>query len=176
MLQPGQRNMHLEYRRQENRSFHRLVPSHQLRSVQACNRTALELTKIYCPGPRRTPSGNPDGGHYALRARESTTGWFPTTRSLGQAQEPAYGCRIFPFAAWRFTFQLSLTDSAQAAAADKLLQDALINFSDVLLPLLDKCSIEPDSRKWPFIRTLRLCRTPTALTDAVLTSRGRTNC
>jgi len=138
---------HLEYRRQENRSFFIGLFRHiNYVASRACYRTALELTKILLS---LDPGEDPLAAilmvdFYALRAREYN--WmvqlhavWDKHRNLSQLPNISYSLALS-------TFQLSLTDSAQAAAADKLLQDALINFPDVLLPLLDKCSIEPDSR------------------------------
>jgi hypothetical protein len=55
-------------------------------------------------------------------------------------------------------------ESEKRLAADNLLQKALIMFPGVLLPLLDKCSVQPDSRvsSHPFFTTKAVMRYETA--------------
>jgi len=136
-------NCHLDYRRQENRSFFIALFRHiSYVSARACYRTALELTKVLL---NLDPMEDPLAGilmvdFFALRARENQ--WLVNfynnlekKRNLSQLPNITYSLALA-------TFQLSLTDNVEEGEADRLLQDAFINFPDVLLPLLDKCSID----------------------------------
>jgi len=135
---------HLDYRRQENRCFFiALFRQISFVSNRACYRTALELTKILL---NLDPKEDPMAGilmvdFFALRARENQ--WlrdFYTVlekkkRNPDQLPNMMYSLALA-------TFHLSLADASLQDTADELLQDAIISFPDVLLPLLDKCSID----------------------------------
>jgi len=134
---------HLDYKRQENRSFFIALFRHiSFVSSRACYRTSLELTKILM---NLDPKEDPLAGilmvdFFALRAREYQ--WIrdfynllEKKRNLNQLPNLVYSLALA-------TFQLSLADDKLSETADELLQDALIGFPDVLLPLLDKCSID----------------------------------
>merc|ERR1719154_25434 len=136
-------NCHLDYRRQENRCFFiALFRQISFVSNRACYRTALELTKILL---NLDPKEDPMAGilmvdFFALRARENQ--WFrdfytvlEKKRNLDQLPNMVYSLALA-------TFHLSLVDTSLQDTADQLLQDAIISFPDVLLPLLDKCSID----------------------------------
>jgi len=138
---------HLEYRRQENRSFYIALFRHiNYVASRACYRTALELTKILL---NLDPDEDPLAAilmvdFYALRSREFK--WildlhavWNVDRNLTQLPNISYSLALA-------TFHLSQTNRDLSSRADELLQEALVNFPDVLLPLLDKCSIEADTR------------------------------
>lgn len=135
----------LEYRRQENRSFFLALFRHvHYVASRSCYRTALELTKILLS---LDPEEDPLAAilmvdFFALRSCEYQwlidlcRIWEPQ-RNLSQLPNMAYSLALA-------TFHLSLRDESLSATADQLLQDALIEFPDVLIPLLDKCSIDAD--------------------------------
>jgi len=137
---------HLEYRRQENRSFFMALFRHiHYVASRACYRTALELTKILL---NLDPEEDPLAAilmvdFFALRAREYQ--WIRQMQSVWEKHRNLSQLPNIAFSLALSTFHLSLTDPSLAKAADTLLQDALINFPDVLVPLLDKCSIDADS-------------------------------
>lgn len=79
---------------------------------------------------------------YALRAKEYS--WFvqfaqewESRRNLSQLPNFAYSLALA-------NFHLSSDDNY--TIADKLLQDVLIMFPGVLMPLLEKCAIQPDPK------------------------------
>lgn len=110
---------------------------------RACCRTALELSKLLL-------SFDPDGDplavkliidFYALRAKEYK--WlidlfleWENTKNLSQLPNFAYSTSI----AYFYTVEEDTTK------ADEVLQEALLMFPGVLLPLLEKCSIQIDDR------------------------------
>jgi hypothetical protein len=136
-------NCHLDYKRQENRPFFLALFRHiSFVSARACYRTSLELTKILL---NLDPKEDPMAGilmvdFFALRSRENQ--WL---RDFYMTLEKKRNLNQLPNLVYSFalaTYQLSLTDDKLQDTADQLLQDALISFPDVLLPLLDKCSID----------------------------------
>jgi len=142
-------NCHLDYKRQENRSLYIALFRHlHFVGSRACYRTALELCKVLLT---LDPSVDPLAtvllvDFYALRSRsyqwlvDLYTAWNPT-RNLSQLPNFSYSTALA-------TFHLSQESSSSASSAfltsaDSLLQEALLSFPSCLLPLLDKCSIEP---------------------------------
>jgi len=140
---------HLDYKRQENRALFIALFRHlHFVGSRACYRTALEICKVLLV---LDPTVDPLAivlliDFYALRARQNQwlidlyTAWNPT-RNLSQLPN-------FSFSTALATFHLAQEtngDSSMALtiSADSLLQEALLSFPSVLLPLLDKCSIEP---------------------------------
>jgi len=140
---------HLDYRRQENRAlFISLFRHMHFVGSRACYRTALEICKVLLT---LDPSSDPLAivlliDFYALRSRcnkwlvDLYTAWNPS-RNLSQLPNFSYSTALA-------TFHLSQEASGAEASsllisADSLLQEALLSFPSVLLPLLDKCSIEP---------------------------------
>lgn len=113
---------------------------------RACYRTALEFCKLLLS---LDPEGDPIGvilamDFYALRAKEYN--WllefaaeFESTKNLSQLPNFAFSLAIAQF------YVLSSTDS-DTSLADNMLQEALLMFPNVLMPLLDKCSVQIDSR------------------------------
>jgi len=140
---------HLDYRRQENRAFFIALYRHlHFVGSRACYRTALELCKVLLV---LDPMVDPLAivllvDFYALRARQNQwlvdlfTAWNPT-RNLSQLPNFSYSTALATFHLAQESTGSS--SSALLISADSLLQEALLSFPSVLLPLLDKCSIEP---------------------------------
>lgn len=111
---------------------------------RACYRTALELCKVLLS---LDPEGDPLAviliiDFYALRAREylwliQFSDEWEARRNLSQLPNFAYSLAIANF---------HLATDKDYTLADRILQDALIMFPGVLVPLLEKCSIQPDSK------------------------------
>ncbi|XP_031840463.1 nuclear localized protein 1 [Nomia melanderi] len=132
----------LDYRKQQNRALFITLFKH-LKFVggRACYRTSLEFCKLLLS---LDPEGDPLAiilslDFYALRAKEYK--WFiefcnlwDATRNLTQLPNIAYSLALAHF---------HLGDET---LADVLLQNALIMFPGVLMPLLDKCSIQTDEK------------------------------
>lgn len=132
----------LEYRRQENRGLYLTLFKHLLFiGGKACYRTSLEFCKLLLT---LDPEGDPLAvilalDFYAIRAREyqfliDFVTEFDATRNLLQLPNFSYSLAVAYF---------YIGDSAKA---DTLLQDALLMFPGVVLPLLDKCSVQIDNR------------------------------
>lgn len=135
-------NCRLDYRKQQNRSFYIVLFKHlTFVSGRACYRTSLELSKFLLS---LEPEDDPLAvvlmiDFYALRAREYE--WFikfcnlwETSRNLTQLPNIAYSLALA-------NFRLG-----ELETANELLQNALLMFPGVLMPLLDKCSVQTDSR------------------------------
>lgn len=146
----------LDYRRQENRSFFLALFRHLTNVGQrACYRTSLELCKVLLS---LDPEADPLGvllmlDFYALRANQQK--WFlqlykewKGPRNLDQLPNFAYSVALAHFhqVCEGEAADADASAAAAAASADEAIQYALIMFPGVLLPLLDKCSIEPDKR------------------------------
>ncbi|KAK3863461.1 hypothetical protein Pcinc_030768 [Petrolisthes cinctipes] len=161
----------LQYRQQENRSFFIALFRHILNVGQkGCYRTALELCKLLL---NLSPDDDPLAvslmiDFYALRAQEYS--WLV---ALYDQYEPSKNLSMLP--SFAFSVPLALfhlsTEGEQRQGtkdkrelskalalaeelgsredirqrADNMLQCALILFPGVLMPLLDKCSIQPDA-------------------------------
>lgn len=137
---------HLDYKRQENRAFFIALYRHlHFVGSRACYRTALEICKVLL---NLDPQEDPLAivllvDFYALRARQFQwlidlhLAWDPI-RNLSQLPNFAYSVALA-------AFHVSQADKTEEGLlqADKFLQEALLAFPSVLLPLLDKCSIEP---------------------------------
>ena len=112
--------------------------------ARACHRTALEFCKLVLS---LDPLEDPLGillmlDFYALRAQQYA--WFldfiqtwDVKRNLTQLPNMAYSTALAQF------YHCKNNDYS---AADASLQKALIEFPGVLLPLLDKCSVDIDKR------------------------------
>ncbi|XP_015607556.1 transcription factor 25 [Cephus cinctus] len=151
----------LDYKKQQNRAFFITLFKHLLFvGGRACYRTSLELCKLLLS---LDPEGDPLAiilalDLYALRGREYT--WFvefcetwESTRNLTQLPNMAYGLALCHF------------HLGNKEAAEELLQNALIMFPGVLIPLLDKCSVQTDSRVLghDFFNSKAAATTPPAL-------------
>lgn len=138
----------LDYRIQENRAFFITLFNHlTFVGQRACYRTALELCRLLLS---LDPDEDPLGvilciDFYALRAMKyewlicAYEEWEPT-RNVSQLPN-------FAFSVAMAYFHLDEDPkSEKRLVANNLLQKALIMFPGVLIPLLDKCSVQPDSR------------------------------
>ncbi|XP_075228649.1 nuclear localized protein 1 [Lycorma delicatula] len=136
-------NCRLDYRREENRALYVALFKHlTFVGARACYRTALELCKVLLS---LDPDGDPLAiilaiDFYALRAQEYE--WliwianeWESVRNLSQLPNFAFSVAVAHFQLGR-----------DIELAHNLLQKALIMFPGVLLPLLDKCCVQPDSR------------------------------
>lgn len=110
---------------------------------RACYRTALEFCKLLVS---LDPDGDPLAvkltiDFYALRAKEYSwlidfSNEFESTKNLSQLPNFAFSTAIAHF----------YTSDGKTDVADELLQNALLMFPSVLIPLLEKCSVQMDSR------------------------------
>ncbi|XP_018368623.1 PREDICTED: transcription factor 25 [Trachymyrmex cornetzi] len=132
----------LDYRKQQNRAFFITLFKHLgFVGGRACYRTSLELCKLLLS---LDPEGDPLAvvlciDFYALKAKEYE--WFikfcnlwEDFRNLTQLPNIVYSLALAHFRLGNKT------------DADTLLQNALIMFPDVLMLLLEKCSIQTDSK------------------------------
>ncbi|XP_003703109.1 nuclear localized protein 1 [Megachile rotundata] len=130
----------LDYRKQPNRAlFITLFKYLNFVGGRACYRTSLEFCKLLLS---LDPEGDPLAvilslDFYALRAKEYE--WFiefcnlwDSTRNLTQLPNIAFGLASAHF------------HLGHQTEANELLQNALIMFPGVLLPLLNKCNIQYD--------------------------------
>lgn len=130
----------LDYKKQQNRALFITLFKHlNFVGGRACYRTSLEFCKLLLS---LDPEGDPLAvilslDFYALRAKEYE--WFiefcnlwDNTRNLTQLPNIAFSLALAHF-------HLGNTSSA-----NELLQNALIMFPGVLIPLLEKCSIQSD--------------------------------
>ena len=146
----------LDYKRQENRAFYLALFRHLTYvGSRACYRTALELCKLMLS---LDPSADPLGvtlmiDFYALRSSQHTwllrfySEWEAAGKNLSQLPNFAYAVAVAYFYTSRQAVDNKVAaDESLMELADEALQKALIMFPGVLLPLLDKCSIEADKR------------------------------
>ncbi|XP_029163781.1 transcription factor 25 [Nylanderia fulva] len=132
----------LDYRKQQNRALFITLFKHiGFVGGRACYRTSLEFCKLLLS---LDPEGDPLAvvlsiDFYALRAKEFE--WFvefcdlwESSRNLTQLPNIAYSLALAHF-------RLGNKDEA-----DKLLQNALIMFPGVLIPLIEKCNIQTDAK------------------------------
>lgn len=140
-------NCRLDFKIAENRSFFLTIFKHLLYIGQrGCHRTALEFCKLLL-------SFDPDNDpmcvllmidFYALRSEEFAflirlyKEW-EGHRNLSQLPNFAFSLPLAMYC------QASRNDSDTTLEADSLVQKALLMFPGMLMPLLDKCSIIPDS-------------------------------
>lgn len=159
----------LQYRQQENRSLFIALFRHILNVGQkGCYRTALELCKLLL---NLSPDDDPLAvslmiDFYALRAQEYE--WLVALFDLYEPSKNLSMLPSFAFSVPLALFHLSVgvdqssardkRELVKAAAlaeelgtpeemrkrADTMIQKALIMFPGVLVPLLDKCNIQPD--------------------------------
>ncbi|KAI4488096.1 hypothetical protein M0804_004944 [Polistes exclamans] len=132
----------LDYRKQINRALFITIFKHLIFvGGRACYRTSLEFCKLLLS---LDPLQDPLAvvlfiDFYALRAREYK--WFvdfcnlwDSTRNLTQLPNIAYSLALSHFCL------------GNHETANELLQNALIMFPGVLIPLLEKCSVQTDSK------------------------------
>lgn len=132
----------LDYRKQINRALFITIFKHLIFvGGRACYRTSLEFCKLLLA---LDPLQDPLAvvlfiDFYALRAREYE--WFVdfcnlwnSTRNLTQLPNIAYSLALSHFCLGNHEI------------ANELLQNSLIMFPGVLMPLLEKCSVQTDSK------------------------------
>ncbi|KAI4470328.1 nulp1-related [Holotrichia oblita] len=140
----AQGNCRLDYRRQENRSLYITLFKHLLFvGGRACYRTALEFCKLLLS---LDPDGDPLAiklaiDFYAIRAKEFT--WLIDFYEEWESSKNLSQLPNFAFSIAVAYFHISSDDTTKA---DMLLQEALLMFPGVLKPLLEKCSVQTDSR------------------------------
>ncbi|XP_014326469.1 transcription factor 25 [Xiphophorus maculatus] len=143
----------LDYLRPENRAFYLALYKHMMfLEKRGCPRTALEYCKlILCLDPDSDPLCMLLLIDFLmLRSREYKPllqlyqDW-EEHRNLSQLPNFAFSCALCHF-------HLSQQDDVdpeesdkQRQQADQMLQSALIMFPGVLMPLLDLCTVQPDS-------------------------------
>ncbi|XP_069491664.1 ribosome quality control complex subunit TCF25 [Ambystoma mexicanum] len=173
----------LDYRRTENRAFYLALFKHMIfLEKRGCPRTALEFCKLILS---LDPENDPLCllliiDFLSLRAREYTflTRMFQdweSHRNLSQLPN-------FAFSVALAYFLISQEELAEAELADAhakaahLIQNALIMFPGVLIPLLDGCGVQPDSTvsKHSFFGPVAQISQPPALTQLVALYIGRT--
>uniref|UniRef100_T1IJ29 Transcription factor 25 n=1 Tax=Strigamia maritima TaxID=126957 RepID=T1IJ29_STRMM len=167
-------NSRLDFRRAENRSFFVAIFKHLVYVGQrGCYRTALEFCKLLLG---LDPENDPLCvilmiDFYALRASEYAFllrmfSDLETERNLSQLPN-------FAFSVAMATYFLAIEAGKPLAEADKLLQNALLMFPGVLMPLLDKCCTQADSKvtKHQFFDPQR--NQPVALTQLIQLYVGR---
>ncbi|CAH0547273.1 unnamed protein product [Brassicogethes aeneus] len=161
----AQGNCRLDYRRQENRALFITVFKHLVFvGGRACCRTSLEFCKLLL---LLDPDTDPVGvklviDYYALRAREHQ--WlidfvaeWDSTKHLLQLPNFAYSLALAHF---------YIGDTGRA---DSLLQEALLMFPGVLIPLLEKCSVQIDNRvsNHPFFSNITDKKQPASLNTLI---------
>lgn len=157
----AQGNCQLDYRRQENRSLFIALFKHMTFVGQrACYRTSLEFCKLLLS---LDPEGDPLAAvlivdFFALRCHEYEwfirlyEEWEAQGRNLMQLPNFAFSVAVANFyLATHEAESKSNNEGGKAPkwdilVADEMLQNALIMFPGVLLPLLEKCSIQPEPK------------------------------
>lgn len=167
-----QGNCRLDYRRSENRSFFLALFKHlNFVGQRGCSRTALEFCKLLLG---LDPDNDPLCvtlllDYYAIRAEQ----YQYLVRLYHEWDAERNLCQLPNFA---FSVPLALFHMARAGAsedsvspaeleADKMLQESLIMFPGVLISLLDKCGVQPDSEvaKHAFFSATAQAQQPAAL-------------
>ncbi|CAE1313418.1 Transcription factor 25 [Acanthosepion pharaonis] len=139
-------NCRLDFRRMENRSFYTALFRHiTYLGNKGCNRTALEFCKLLL-----SLDSESDPlcvllmiDYYALRAEE-----FSFLIRLFEEWEPHRNLLQLPNFAFSYPlalYQLAMQKEKSTELSDEKLQKSLRLFPGILLPLLDKCSVHPDS-------------------------------
>uniref|UniRef100_A0A8D2JJ24 Transcription factor 25 n=1 Tax=Varanus komodoensis TaxID=61221 RepID=A0A8D2JJ24_VARKO len=175
----------LDYRRPENRAFYLALFKHMtFLEKRGCPRTALEFCKLLLS---LDPENDPLCmllllDLLSLRAREYAflTRVFQEWeghRNLSQLPNFAFSV---PLAYFFLSQQEDLPDVERSHAHERaagLIQQALIMFPSVLMPLLDRCSVQPDSAvsSHAFFGLEAQLSSPPALTQLVSLYVGRTH-
>ncbi|MCI4379501.1 hypothetical protein PGIGA_G00229110 [Pangasianodon gigas] len=143
----------LDYRRAENRAFYLAVYKHMMfLEKRGCPRTALEYCKLIL-------SLDPDNDplcmlllidFLCLRCREYTFlirlyDEWEVHRNLSQLPNFAFSVALACYHVSQQEETPPEESQRMKLRSDTLLQDALIFFPGVLMPLLDHCSVQPDA-------------------------------
>lgn len=164
-------NCRLDYRSQENRALFITLFKHlTFVGQRACYRTALELCRLLLSFE---PDEDPLGvilciDFYALRSLKYE--WLICAYDEWEPIKNVSQLPNFAFSIAMAHYQLdSDPESEKRLLADELLQKALTMFPGVLLPLLDKCSVQTDSRvsSHPFFTTRAVSKQSPALGQLV---------
>nr|CAG4637271.1 EOG090X0BCY [Ceriodaphnia reticulata]SVE73132.1 EOG090X0BCY [Ceriodaphnia reticulata] len=140
-------NCRLEYKQQENRALFLAIFKHLVYiGLRGCYRTALEFCKLLY-----TLDLDSDPlavilmiDFYAIKANEYS--WFIDFFNAFESKKNLSQLPNMAFAIALAHFYHSKIDPNSLARADDYLKQALLMFPGVLIPLLDKCSIQADSR------------------------------
>ncbi|KAM8877119.1 ribosome quality control complex subunit TCF25 [Synchiropus picturatus] len=175
----------LDYLRPENRAFYLALYKHAMfLEKRGCPWTALEYCKLIL-------SLDPDSDPLCmlllidflmLRSRQ----YRPLLQLYQEWEGPKNLSQLpnFAFSSALCHFQLSQDEDVEPAErerqkckADQLLQNALIMFPGVLMPLLDQCTVQPDSTvtSHEFFGTRTQIRQPPALVELTSLYVGRTH-
>nr|XP_006812287.1 PREDICTED: transcription factor 25-like [Saccoglossus kowalevskii] len=142
-----QANCQLDYRRQENRGLFLAIFKHLMFVGQrGCYRTALEFCKLLLSldSDNDPLCASLMIDFYSLRSQQYSYlirmyNEWQGHKNLSQLPNFAYSIALAHF-------HQSKDDDSDLETADHYLQTALLMFPSVLIPLLDKCSIQPDKR------------------------------
>ncbi|XP_062997039.1 ribosome quality control complex subunit TCF25 [Elgaria multicarinata webbii] len=175
----------LDYRRPENRAFYLALFKHMIfLERRGCPRTALEFCKLLLS---LDPENDPLCmllviDLLSLRAKEYAflTRVFQEWeghRNLSQLPNFAFSV---PLAYFFLSQQEDLSEAELSQAHERaagLIQQALIMFPSVLMPLLDRCSVQPDSMvaSHAFFGLEAQLSSPPALNQLVSLYLGRTH-
>ncbi|XP_033119661.1 transcription factor 25-like [Anneissia japonica] len=163
----AQGSCRLDYRRPENRALYLALFRHLVYvGNKGCYRTALELCKLVLSFD---PNGDPMCvllmmDFYAIRSEQ-----YQYLIRLFNEWESHKNLSQLP----NFAFSVALahfhSNEDGGKKANVLLQEALIMFPSVLLSLLDKCSVQPDSvvANHPFFSPSKNASQPVALNQLV---------
>uniref|UniRef100_A0A663MV50 Transcription factor 25 n=1 Tax=Athene cunicularia TaxID=194338 RepID=A0A663MV50_ATHCN len=175
----------LDYRRPENRAFFLALFKHLMfLEKRGCPRTALEFCKLILS---LDPENDPLCvllliDFLSLRAREYTflTRIFQeweSHRNLSQLPNFAFSVPLAYFFLSQQEERSELEISQARERAARLIQLALIMFPSVLMPLLDRCSVQPDARvaSHPFFGLNAQISQPPALNQLTSLYVGRTH-
>ncbi|KAM9302439.1 ribosome quality control complex subunit TCF25 [Gastrophryne carolinensis] len=173
----------LDYRRPENRGFYLALFRHMMfLEKRGCPRTSLEFCKLIL-------SLDSDNDplcmlllidYLSLRAREylflsRMFEEWEAHRNLSQLPNFAFSV---PLALFHYSRQDEVCENEEKRAygrASQLIQQALIMFPGVLLPLLDACGVEPDNvvASHSFFGTVTQLSQPAALSQLITLYVGR---
>ncbi|XP_063802008.1 ribosome quality control complex subunit TCF25 [Pseudophryne corroboree] len=173
----------LDYCRTENRGFFLALFKHMIfLEKRGCPRTALEFCKLILS---LDPENDPLCmllliDYLSLRAREYVflrrmyEEW-ESHRNLSQLPNFAFSV---PLAVLQYSQQEEVSEPEQGTAygrASHLLQQALIMFPGVLLPLLEACGVQPDAAvaSHAFFGTVAQISQPAALSQLISLYVGR---
>ncbi|XP_029464206.1 transcription factor 25 isoform X2 [Rhinatrema bivittatum] len=175
----------LDYRRPENRAFFLALFKHMIfLEKRGCSRTALEFCKLILSlDPEDDPlcllliidSCRYEPGKYQFLTRVFQE--WETHRNLSQLPNFAFSVPLayFFLSQQEDVSEADLADLQEKAA--QLLQNALIMFPGVLMPLLDRCGVQPDSTvsSHSFFGPIAQISQPPALGQLVALYVGRTH-
>ncbi|KAH9508892.1 Transcription factor 25 [Bulinus truncatus] len=140
-------NCFLNYKRRENRSFYLCIFKHILNlGRRGCNRTAFEFCKLLLSlDPENDPLDCMSMiDYFALRAEQ-----YDYLVRLEQEVLITEAMKHVPNFAMSIPlahYKIAVRDSQETSTADLLLQDSLLFFPMMLMPLMDQCSVQLDKQ------------------------------